>query len=69
MNDDCVFYLCPVCFEASERRITCHGRWMIKCEPGQPGDNCRKPVTDNKGHLKSREPYWFLAARGWLAGG
>ncbi len=68
MDDDvdCRFYLCPVCFEACEYRIKCHGRMMVECNAGQPGDERRKPVIDAGGDLKSREPHWFLEAVGWI---
>ncbi len=67
MDQDCRFYLCPVCFEACENRIKCHGRWMIECDAGAPGDERRKPVLDGQGRVKAREPHWFLEAVGWVS--
>jgi hypothetical protein len=64
MNTDCTFYLCPTCFEASECECMDHLHRMIRCDPGAPGDERRKPVMNGKGTVKSHAPRWFLEAVG-----
>jgi hypothetical protein len=54
------FYLCPVCFEASEFRSEFHPHPMMRYQVGEPGDERRKPATDEHGTLKTRAPRWFL---------
>jgi hypothetical protein len=36
---------------------------MIRCDAGQPGDERRRPVIDERGNIKSHAPRWFLEAR------
>jgi hypothetical protein len=54
------FFLCTICFNASEASQTCHGREMIHCM------NCdteqRKPLMDGNGRLLNRAPLWFINA-------
>jgi hypothetical protein len=69
MNNSRVFYLCSVCFNASERPAVCHHRPMVRCDPGQPGDDRRRPPADAQGRLKSHAPRWFLEAIGSVAPG
>ena len=66
MNADYIFYLCPICFEVSESEREHHGRVMVRCDAGEPGDERRKPVINGGGNLKSRAPRWFLEAVGSL---
>lgn len=66
MNTNAIFYLCPYCFEVSEVEGDHHGHRMIRCDAGEPGDERRKPVIDERGNLKSRAPRWFLEAIGSL---
>jgi len=66
MEASASFYLCPTCFNISESARECHGRQMIRCDPGTPSDERRKPLTDAEGHLKSHAPRWFLEAVGSL---
>lgn len=66
MNANTTFYLCPICFETSEVEAKQHGHPMLRCDAGQPGDERRKPVMDERGNLKSRAPRWFLEAIGSL---
>lgn len=51
------FYICPVCFEASEQRLRCHDHLMVPCN-AQRMEDCR-PVMDADGRLKSPAPRWF----------
>lgn len=60
------FYICPTCFRVCETKVVCHEHLMVECDPGQPGDERRKPVADRFGHLVSRAPRWYLEALGWL---
>jgi hypothetical protein len=64
MSADCTFFLCPTCFEASEVERTDHPHRMIRCNPGTPGDERRKPVMNGKGAVKTHAPRWFLEAVG-----
>jgi len=66
MNINSTFYICPICFEVSESEREHHGRPMIRCDAGQPGDERRKPVINGNGRLKSHAPRWFLEAVGSL---
>jgi hypothetical protein len=66
MDTDCTFYLCPICFEVSESASRHHGRRMLRCDAGNPGDETRKPLMDTDGRLKSHAPRWFLETIGLL---
>jgi len=66
MKVQSLFYLCPVCFQASESRRDCHSHPMVRCEVGEPDDERRKPLTDESGRLRSQAPRWFLEAVGWI---
>jgi hypothetical protein len=61
------FYLCPVCFAASERRERCHDHAMILFDPGNPEDFRRKPLFNRQGQLRSQAPRWFLEGIGWVS--
>jgi len=60
MNQDCDFYICPVCFKTSESEGNCHATTMLHCASLQPGDEQLKPLMDAEGDLRSRAPRWFL---------
>jgi hypothetical protein len=62
MNNSLVFYLCPICFYASEIPDDRHEHVLLRVDPGLPGDDRRKPVTDQKGHIRSAAPRWFYEA-------
>jgi hypothetical protein len=66
MNGRIIFYLCPYCFEVSQVAGDHHGHRMVLCDAGQPGDERRKPVIDERGNVKSHAPRWFLEAIGSL---
>ena len=66
MDPKYMFYLCPICFEVSEFECEHHGRPMVRCDAGQPGDERRKPIINGGGNLKTRAPRWFLEAIGSL---
>ncbi len=66
MNTDCTFYLCPICFEAFECDGEHHDHRLVRCDPGEPGDERRKPVINGSGRITSRAPRWFLEAIGTL---
>lgn len=60
-------YICPVCFTICESEQECHAHRMLACEPGEPGDERRKPVRDAFGQYVSRAPRWYLEAVGRAA--
>lgn len=62
MNASMTFYLCPTCFYASENSDTGHEHTLLRVDPGLPGDERRKPVTDRDGHILSPAPRWFYEA-------
>ncbi len=66
MSTRSAFYLCPVCFTASEHRDECHEHVMILFEPGKPGDLRRRPIQNGGGRIKSMAPRWYLERLGWL---
>jgi hypothetical protein len=35
---------------------------LLRVDPGLPGDDRRKPVTDQNGHIFSPAPRWFYEA-------
>ena len=62
MNDSLVFYICPTCFYASEIPRYDHEHALLCVYPGLPGDERRKPVTDQYGRILSPAPRWFHEA-------
>jgi len=56
------FYLCPTCFYASETLEDEHEHTLLRVDPGLPGDERRKPVTDRNGQILSAAPRWFYEA-------
>jgi len=62
MSIEPVLYLCLTCFEASESQAEHHGRRMLCCYVGGPGDERRKPKMDSSGRLTSHAPRWYLEA-------
>ena len=66
MENENVFYICPICFQVCESEQECHAHRMVECYPGEPGDERRKPVTDHFGQIVSRAPRWYLEAVGWI---
>ena len=62
MNNSLVFYLCPTCFYASEIPDDNHEHVLLRVEPGPPGDEKRRPLTDQNGHILSPAPRWFHEA-------
>jgi len=62
MNTSSVFYLCPRCFYASKSPDEHHEHTLLRVDPGLPGDERRKPVTDQLGHILSPAPRWFHEA-------
>ena len=62
MNASLVFYLCPTCFYASETLDSSHEHPLLRVDPGLPGDERHKPVTDQNGHILSPAPRWFYEA-------
>ncbi|MGH2523556.1 MAG: hypothetical protein ACRDH2_13715 [Anaerolineales bacterium] len=65
MNTNRAFYLCPLCFEAFEAEGEHHNHRLVRCDPGEPGGERRKPIV-RAGRLASRAPRWFLEAVGSL---
>ena len=66
MNKDEIIYICPKCFQVCDSEIECHQHLMVRCIPGEPGDERRKPINDNYGQFVSRAPRWYLEAVGWV---
>jgi hypothetical protein len=64
MEQDAVFFMCPVCFRVCESERECHQHTTVECRAGAVGDERRKPVTDRFGRYVSRAPRWFLEAQG-----
>ena len=62
MNTSLAFYLCPTCFYASDTPDDGHEHALLRVDPGLPGDERRKPVTDRDGLILSPAPYWFYEA-------
>ena len=62
MANNQVFYICPICFRVCETEDECHEHLMVLCETGHPGDERRKPVSDQFGNLVSRAPRWYIEA-------
>lgn len=62
MNASAIFYLCPTCFYASEYPDDSHEHTLLHVDPGLPGDERRKPLTDQHGHILSPAPRWFHEA-------
>jgi hypothetical protein len=62
MNASVIFYLCPTCFYASESLQPEHEHPLLRVDPGLPGDERRKPLTDRNGHILSPAPRWFNEA-------
>jgi hypothetical protein len=62
MNTSLTFYLCPTCFYASETSDERHEHALLRVDPGMPGDERRKPVTDQEGHTLTPAPRWFHEA-------
>lgn len=62
MKSNCLFYICPTCFNTSETEANCHGRSMIKYDACVQTHDQRKPLRDANGRLQSRAPRWFLEA-------
>ena len=62
MKSPSVFYLCPVCFYACELPDDSHEHTLLPVDPGLPGDERRKPITDSHGHMVSPAPRWFHEA-------
>jgi hypothetical protein len=57
-----IFYLCPTCFYASQIPDVGHEHELLRMDPGLPGDERRKPMTDSSGHILSPAPRWFHEA-------
>jgi hypothetical protein len=62
MNTSLVFYLCPNCFYASDFPDNTHEHTLLRVDPGLPGDERRKPVTNQSGHILTPAPRWFYEA-------
>lgn len=66
MDQEKTIYICPVCFQVCETMRECHEHLMIKCKPGKPGSERRKPITDQFGNMVSRAPRWYIEALGMI---
>ena len=68
MTAEDTVYMCPVCFKVCDSNEECHRHRMLECNPGQPGDERRKPIRDRFGHMVSRAPRWFIEATNLIPG-
>jgi hypothetical protein len=60
-------YICPKCFWVCDTESKCHQHQLIlACEPGEFGDERRRPVRNQFGLFVSRAPRWYLEAVGWI---
>lgn len=67
MNASVTLYICPKCFMVCETGEKCHQHQiLLECEPGEFGDERRKPVRNQFGVYVSRAPRWYLEAIGWI---
>ncbi len=66
MAEKLVLYICPRCFQALDTEPDEHEHHIrfIRCEPGEPHDDRRKPPTDHDGCVITRAPRWYLEAIG-----
>lgn len=62
MNDSMIFYLCPACFYASATQDGEHEHPLLRVDPGQPGEERRKPLIDKEGRILDPAPRWFHEA-------
>ena len=62
MNTSIILYLCPHCFYASDVPDERHEHPLVRMEPGPPGDERPKPITDRHGQILSPAPRWFHEA-------
>ena len=61
-DEDFTLYVCRTCFSVAQTPGPCpldHGP-RLRCDPGEPGNNCRKPPMDAEGRLLSRAPLWWV---------
>jgi hypothetical protein len=52
--------MCEICYGTSDAPATHHGRVMIECDAGCPGDDCTHPVVDDGGHILTHAPKWWI---------
>jgi hypothetical protein len=62
MSQQPEFYICTVCFETSDSPEHCHVP-MIPAYVGEPGDEIRKPLINQKGRIVNPAPRWFLEGK------
>lgn len=69
MATELVIYICPRCCEVFETRPEYHEHQIqpIRCRPGRPGDDRRKPVFNERGVQVSHAPRWYLEAIGVIS--
>jgi len=53
-------YMCEVCLTASDTQMMHHGRLMIECDAGCPGDDRTQPLFDAAGRLLTHAPKWWV---------
>ena len=58
-----IVYMCEVCLHCSAEPGPHHGRSMICCDAGCPGDECTKPLESDDGRLLTRAPRWWIFRR------
>jgi hypothetical protein len=52
--------MCEICLTASDIQMMHHGRMMLMCDAGCPGDDCTLPVIDQTGHVLTHAPKWWV---------
>jgi hypothetical protein len=62
MSKEPEFFIWTICFDTSTTAEHCHVL-MIPVVPGEPGDELRKPLTNQSGRIVNPAPKWFLKAK------
>jgi hypothetical protein len=55
-----IVYVCSECFRVAGGQEICHGRPMLECDAGLPGDERSKPVMTPEGELVTHAPRWWV---------
>lgn len=62
INSEIIVYLCPTHLISAGQPGMCPkcDQEMVGCRPGDPDDPCRRPLMDQRGHILTRAPLWWL---------
>lgn len=55
-------YLCPRCLTPADEPGECGvcGETRLSCRVGEADDECRRPLIDAEGRVRTRAPLWWL---------